>query len=349
MAWTSERQAELERLAASGASARQAASALGVTRNAVLGRAFRTGVQFDGELKRRAENRKERVSRMRLAQDLRSKSREDTAERQKRAREMYLADATYTEIVIETGYSPGHIPALTKGLPRRRRGRRTDYDDTLVIDALVRCLTGESVRRVALATGIPQGSLCNWLYHGSRPNLLVAARYIAKEKIAAQRAEAEAARLASEEADRAHRAEVDAANAEALSKLPARLREVIVGRLAGDTLKAIGERLGVTRERVRQLEAQARIRYGVRLYNEKPLSEACKKTRGIRTPKPTLSVRKPRVDPFKLAWAIMDGEEGRRRPRASYTITPEERERRRDRMRRVANQLWAERRAGGQA
>lgn len=52
----------------------------------------------------------------------------------------------------------------------------------------------------------------------------------------------------------------------ALDRLPERDRRVLLGRAAGETLKEIGRTIGVTRERVRQIEEQARaaLRYEVR-------------------------------------------------------------------------------------
>lgn len=46
--WTIQRQRELETMAAQGLSAKKIGQALGVSRSAVLGRAFRTGVKFHG-------------------------------------------------------------------------------------------------------------------------------------------------------------------------------------------------------------------------------------------------------------------------------------------------------------
>lgn len=47
---------------------------------------------------------------------------------------------------------------------------------------------------------------------------------------------------------------------QAIDRLPKRQRQIITGRLAGQTLEECGQNLGVTKQRVRQLEQQAHER-----------------------------------------------------------------------------------------
>lgn len=53
---------------------------------------------------------------------------------------------------------------------------------------------------------------------------------------------------------------VDDALRDAVARLPDREREVVRRRMAGETLKAIGESMGLTRERIRQIERDAHAR-----------------------------------------------------------------------------------------
>jgi RNA polymerase sigma factor (sigma-70 family) len=53
---------------------------------------------------------------------------------------------------------------------------------------------------------------------------------------------------------------IDAALRDAVAGLPERERRVVERRVAGETLKAIGESMGLTRERIRQIEREAHAR-----------------------------------------------------------------------------------------
>lgn len=53
---------------------------------------------------------------------------------------------------------------------------------------------------------------------------------------------------------------IDAALRDAVAGLPERERRVVERRVAGETLKAIGESMGVPRERIRQIEREAHAR-----------------------------------------------------------------------------------------
>ena len=57
----------------------------------------------------------------------------------------------------------------------------------------------------------------------------------------------------------------------AIGQLPDRLRTVLTLRLAGHTLQAIGDRLGVSKERIRQIEMDAREEVTARMQDRRSL------------------------------------------------------------------------------
>lgn len=60
--WTDERIAVIRRVAAEGGSFSDAGRELGVSRNAVAGKAYREGVRFDGLPERRSEVGRENIA-----------------------------------------------------------------------------------------------------------------------------------------------------------------------------------------------------------------------------------------------------------------------------------------------
>lgn len=327
--WTAERQSILVDMAKGSKTAREVAAALGISRNAVLGRAFRSGVSFGGyDARERAA-----LPPCRLDGDA------SRLERVAEVRRLYLAGERYTAIAAATGVPMGSIPSLLKDLPRRRA---TSWSTSAIVsEAKLAILTahyaGESERMAAARFGVSESSIANWKRTGG--SLIEEAKRLGAAIKAAAEARQAAESLAAQEAEAARRAGIDVHNTPLLPSLSAREQAIFLRRQAGEALEEIGLSIGVTRERVRQIQVKC-IAKGLRLYADMPLTEgalrlvdkmgAINRAPKRRGPTP----KTPRGNVFALAHRLIDG------ARKEYDVSPEERARRSERMRR----MWAERR-----
>lgn len=283
MVWTDERQADLERLAAEGLSASLIGARLGATRNAIIGRCFRTGVKLRGCSGRRVNPARPKTARIKAER----KPRPERAPRQPRGRwkygpavvdevrRLYGRDVTLRGISEATGVPAGYIPALVRDLPRRRdvHWSTSRKDEALKVEAVAATLAGESFRAAAERLGTCDSSITQWKRD---PTILGAASALA----ASIKAE-KAARLAAEAAEREAeaervRAQVAAENAPVLAKMSPRHAAMMQMRVDGFSLQEVGDRFEITRERVRQIEARWRFA-GLIVPGARELTEASKR------------------------------------------------------------------------
>jgi DNA-binding CsgD family transcriptional regulator len=340
--WTEQMQAMLEQLAAEDKSAREIGQALGVSRNAVIGRAGRTAVQL--RFKRPpAAPRPPRQLRPRVEhKDPASRAARKASRREARdiARAMYLAGDTYASIAAETGYSITYIGIVTKGLPRRRPAAvRTGvrYGLGARVAMVADILAGDSAACVSRRWGATETTLAKYL---TDPSVIHAAMARSIEILSARClvAGADGALAALSARDEAESR--DLINRPILADMSPRDREAMLARIAGETLEQIGRRHGITRERVRQIEVKWRCR-GLQIPGATPLSAAAermalaRKSTGHRPGRPA---RRPEGDFFAAAHAILAAEiGGKRKP---YRVSDEERARRAERMRKVSRAYW---------
>lgn len=314
--WTEERHALMVQMAESGCSASDVARVLGVSRSAVLGRAHREGIPFHGFVKAKPKPTPVRDARPGFTQ-----------EQRQTARRMYLDGASYREIADAIGCARGTVGYFSRGLPRRRTifcAKR--YDRSFKIMAVALVFSGYGFLKTCRRLQISARTLHLWRENDAIAN---AARPAAEQI----RAEAEVRRIQREDEERQKRAqaeserlrlvaEVAVHNAFVLPRLKPQVRLVVEARLAGDTLQAIGDRLGVTRERVRQLEVIGR-REGIRFPDD------------TRKPIPAPEEAASGHNVFVLAHDALD--KRRKRP---MNLMPEERERRREWGREIARRRW---------
>lgn len=320
--WTAEQDTWLASLAEQGLTALQAAPILGVTRNAVLGRAHRTGVKFKNRVVAKFKApRQPRAARAR--NEPRASRRKIAKDAIDLARSLYLKGETYAKISEATGIFAGGLSVYFSDLPRRRpvtwdvRRRSRSFR----LEALALCLVS-SYRKAAKAMNCSEASIQNW--RGDEA-LYLEARAIA------DRIKEERLRAAAEAKVRADLARLDLLaaitknNAPILPLLTARQRLIVERRIAGQSLQEIGDALGVTRERIRQIEGRCRA-LGIMLPGVGPLSEAALSTFGLKPqpPRKSSAERRPPAAP------------GERRP---YRMSEAERQRRSERMR----EMWASR------
>jgi hypothetical protein len=332
--WTPEQQAVLVEMAAARAKVADIASALGFTRNAVIGRARRTGVALLYEVPRAEPRapRPPRVPRVRGAPRVRLP--QSTIEH---VRALYLEGATYGAIARAAGVAQGNVAYLVRGLPRRRAFKaHKRYDFAFRVSAVAAILTGESYAKASRRQGCEEKSILSWK---ARPEVFEAATALAERIKARFAAEQERLRLVAEAEAEAERVRVATVNAPVFAQMGIRHRNILQRRVDGETLEAIGQDYGITRERVRQIEVKWRLR-GLEVPGARPLTEAASRVVYVPTGKPR--GRKPKVesevDFWTLAHAISERpEKGQRR---AMRLTPAERQRRSDNMR----NLWATRR-----
>jgi len=319
--WTPEQDAWLASLAEQGLTALQAAPILGFSRNAVLGRAHRTGVKFKNRKVRQPKTPRAARAPRPLIERRPARQRISPAVKEK-ARELYLSGETYVKISAATGVPIGSFGTLFSDLPRRRsvtwdtkpKGRE------FRLEALTLALV-TSYAKAAHALHCAEGSIQNWRDDET---------LYAEAKAIAARLTEERLRAAAEAKVRADLARLDQLaaiskhNASVFPLLTERQRVVIQRRIAGDTLQEIGDDLGVTRERIRQIEGRCRS-LGILLPDAKPLSEAALATFALKP------ARERKVRPVRQA-----RRPGERRP---YNLSEAERQRRSERMR----EFWASR------
>jgi len=264
--WTDDMQATLERMAGEAAPVRQIAAALGVSRNAVIGRARRTKVsllyrQPPARPRVRSASPRPRSGGRRPTK-LTAAAREDLRQR-------YLDGESYDALCERFGVSRGSIPYYTKGLPRRvERASGNRYDHAFKVMVVAAQLCGESYDKLARRLGPTHRSVHVWK---NNPAIRTDAEALA-ERIKAQAAarEAEERRLREAEAE-AERVRIAAHNEPILAAMPLRHRNMMASRIAGQTLEEIGQAFGVSRERIRQIEAKWRLQ-GLIVPGAKPLN-----------------------------------------------------------------------------
>lgn len=328
MSWTTEKHARLVELAAQGLSVKNIAAELGMTRNAIIGRARREGV---------ALLYRPPAAEPRPPRDPRERGHRYGVDVKERARQLYSGGATYASIMAATGIPLGYISQVCRGLPRRRpeAPKAKRYDFAFKVAAVAAVLTGESYRRASERLGPEERSIIVW---SKREDVRQAAEAIAARVKAAHEAEQKRQRQIAEEEAEAERIRAETANAPILATMPPRHRAICERRVAGQTLQQIGDAFGVTSERIRQIEVRWRMQ-GLIVPGARPLNEVAARklmdrlhvSGGGRRPK-----AKPYeplgCNPFELAHDILDG----RRKRRPMRLTPEERQRRAEHMRRVA-------------
>lgn len=214
--WTPERQTQLERLAAKGKTARQAAIIMKTTRNAVLGRANRTGVTFAGAWT-----------------PAKAKPLQDTDSGRRHTPEWKAAQGARTRELWATGrMSKNAIPHTTR------------------VAAVAAHLAGLSRVKAGAAFGTCEPSIVNW---ERIPAIVMEARALAERALAdlaEQRAEIARVKAEQKAVESAARAE---RNAPVLAGLPPRTRRICELYLDGATLQEIGNGFKFTRERARQI------------------------------------------------------------------------------------------------
>lgn len=281
--WTPEAVATLVRMAEGGAKAADIARELNLTRSAVIGKASRAGVKL---LYRTppaaAKPKRPRRSRRRKYLD---------AEVQK-LRDLYLAGETYQAMERLTGIPTANFGYMLRDVPKRRPDSGCDrrYDDAFKVAAVASILTGESYDRAGKRLGVTHRSIWVWK---QRPEILAHATALAERIKAAFAAEQERQRLAAEAAAEAESVRIATLNAPVMAQMGERHRAICQRRVDGDTLEAIGNDYGITRERVRQIEARWRL-LGLVVPGARPLSEAARNTPGIRLPTGAPRGRKPK-------------------------------------------------------
>jgi uncharacterized protein (DUF433 family) len=332
--WTDEQQAELARLAACGARVIDIAAALGFTRNAVIGRARRTGVSL---LYRTppAEPKPVRAPRPPPApHEPRFVHPQETKDR---VRALYLAGEKYTEITRLTGIASGNFVAWIRDLPKRRITRSWKrYDVTFKIAAVAAILTGESYAKASRRLGVEEKSILTWK---KRPDVFAAATALAERIKANFAAEQERQRQLAEAEAELERVRVTAHNEPIFAQMSLRHRNILQRRVSGETLEAIGNDYGVSRERIRQIEVKWRAK-GLEVPGAKPLSDAALRM-GVYVP--TGKPRAPKagrapVNFWGEAHAILA--KRRTAQRGPYNLTDEDRQRRAERLALARTHRW---------
>jgi transposase-like protein len=204
--WTAERERLLAKLAEEGKSARDAGLIIGCTRNAILGRAHRSGVKFSGVAGPAPKLPK--PPKMKLRRGPRSHySPEQKAE----ARRLYRTGMVVSQICDAVGVPVGSIAPWFSDLPRRRDVKSTRAKSReLKIMALAAIYAGISGAAVARRLGFSEHSLKNWRVDTA---LCAEAQLVALQAFAEVSAEKE--RRAAEQRAEAdlERARIDAVNA----------------------------------------------------------------------------------------------------------------------------------------
>jgi transposase len=256
LVWTPSRDAVLAQFAAEGRSAREASKALGVTRNAVIGRAYRTGVRFSPP----RPQRQERPKRPPIPRG-RKPGRAAVPVEELLAR--YKAGEATASIAHDYGITKSYVWSLATlhGAARTKRDTRRRSDE-FVLAVLTRLAAEGSYRNTAKAFGISESVISLW--RQQRPVLLAKAE--AEGRLIRQRREAEAARAAQEARDRREKLlrELTERNERVLASLPRRYAAMCRAYATLGTLQAAGDAIGVTRERIRQVVKMAEARGFVR-------------------------------------------------------------------------------------
>lgn len=145
------------------------------------------------------------------------------------------------------GSKPPPNHPMRRGRPRGARA----FTDQEIATAIAARLAGLSYRKAAAMIGASAISLRqNWMKDASL-TVLGRTLYMRAKADAAARAQAAAAQ------QKARLERIDAWNEGVMRRLPPRLASIAQRRLAGETLQEIGDDLGLTRERVRQLFKKA--------------------------------------------------------------------------------------------
>ncbi len=283
-AWTLGMQAQMTALASDGRSASQVASIMGLTRSAILGRANRTGVKFHG--KRPTTGRPRKV-------------REPREPKQKRAwqhtAEFRAALSARTKALWAPG---GALREKMGGIPHEKR-----------VQVMAAHLAGVSQPKAALAFGVSHEVIALW--KRTRPDVVADARPLAEAALVNARAvKAEAARQRAAEKASVVMARA-AYNAPLLEQLTGRHRLIVERFLDGATLQEVATPLGITRERVRQICVQAKLRFGV------DFGERLQGSKGGYIPTGIGSGRTPRRSPSEPRVARVKGPDRRRKENAN--------------------------------
>lgn len=211
----------------------------------------------------------------------------------------------------------------------RKIGQVYAHPNSLRLEALTAFYGGESCDRISKRLGIAGASIPQW--RKKYPELDAKARAAAeciKSETAAKAREAVAVTVANREAEMAL---VRERNDFVLPQMPQRDREVCVAFVEGGTLSEIGDRHGITRERVRQIVLRWRVR-GLTLPSEreKPLTDSqmklvTKHVPGRRRGRP----KGPPKQPPETAWMGMIGMDWAapppKKPKRKVSHTPEHR------------------------
>lgn len=238
--WTIEQTETLVRMALEGATGAQIAVVVGRSRNAVMGYCHRNGIS----LAIGPEKQQEIVARRTAA--------------------LEAARAAQREHGPSPRFPDGH--AVFRSRPRGARA----FTDVQIATAIAAHLAGMSMNKAAGSIGAsPQSLKRNWM---ADPALMSLGRSL-YERAKADAAERAAARARLQALhDGAERVRVETINAAFWPKMSERHRQILKGRLAGETLQTLGDRFGVTRERIRQIEVAWRVR-GFEMPDARPLAD----------------------------------------------------------------------------
>lgn len=220
-------------------------------------------------------------------------------------------------------------------------GRGIPKPDALRLEALTAFYAGESYDRVAKRLPVSIAAMRNW--RRDRPMLDATARKAGAEVRAERSAASEAATAKAKADQEAAMDGIRLRNEAALAQMSQRDREVCTAFVEGDTLQVIGDRHGITRERVRQIVLRWRVR-GLEIPPERdsPLTDAqmrhlTKYVPGRRRGRPRKD-RTPKLLPEEQAWLGMVGlefESEARKPKRNLSLSPERREWLTEHMRKV--------------
>lgn len=294
-AWPSERHDRLLLLVDAGLTAREIGLQLGLTRNAILGYAHRKGIILPMTPEKRAACRV-------------APKRVDASHPRKGSK-----------------FPPGH-PAFRS----RPFGARAFSDDQIAV-AIAARLAGASRPKASALIGAKQQIMCKW---ERIPELAAMGRELF-ERAKADAAVRLATRLQEEAAaDLAERQRIDAVNAPVLAMIKGRDRDICERLIAGETLQAIGDRYGVSRERIRQIECRWRVR-GLEVPGKRELSEAALETLKSGPIRPQGRPRKA-ID----FWSEAHKVKAPKKPRRAIRLSDAERTRRAQWIRSVAHKRW---------
>lgn len=237
-AWTTAEANTLREMANAGRTGTEIAEALGKTRNAILGYCHRNGVRLPWT----AEKKAAQVRRNRRPRKPRPEQR----------------TGKYWK------FSPEH-PARSS----RPFGSRA-FQDQQIATAIAAHLAGLSMAKAAKMIGASHQSLSkHWLKDPALLALGTALFERAKAEAAIKAAEAHKVAEMRRAAE-AHRVWTN--NRPILEAMPERHRAILERRIQGETLQEIGDDYGVTRERIRQIEARWRLA-GLIVPGARPLNE----------------------------------------------------------------------------